>query len=113
MANHFSFFSRVSALVRRRIGIAPNVPPLAAGPKRKPVLRGLATSGCYATALSRFSAWLCHLLCPKSEKRVLVGADGSLNPDLLSDGTYWYACGMPAGRKVRSAEGNAVEPLFS
>jgi hypothetical protein len=29
-----------------------NVPPLAAGPKRRPVLRGLATSGCYATALS-------------------------------------------------------------
>ena len=29
-----------------------NVPPLDAGPKRRPELRGLATSGCYATAFS-------------------------------------------------------------
>ncbi len=38
--------------------MAVNVPPLAAGPKRRPVLRGLAARGCYATALS-FSSERC------------------------------------------------------
>ena len=50
MGNRFSLH-RALATVCRRIGLWHNVPPLAAGPKRRPVLRGLATSGCYAPVL--------------------------------------------------------------
>jgi len=38
--------------MNKRTMKSDNVPPLDAGPKREPVLRGLATRGCYATALS-------------------------------------------------------------
>ena len=48
----FGFLFSCVALVGRGIGITPNVPQLDAGPKRRPELRGLATRGCYATALS-------------------------------------------------------------
>src|SRR5690554_4203098 len=66
MIDLFCFFFRVLASVRRRIGLWHNVPPLDAGPKRRPVLRGLATRGCYATALSFLSSLF------KSKRRELT-----------------------------------------
>jgi hypothetical protein len=46
----------------------PNVPPLDAGPKRRPVGRGLAASGCYATALSFFLSFFRSGLAVKHKR---------------------------------------------
>ena len=45
MASHFSFCSRVLALVRRGIGITPNVPPLDDGRGTKPDDKRLLAAG--------------------------------------------------------------------